>query len=144
MEDEPMMGDDKKSKKTDEDEDQVENFLCCTCHTPAAIKNLSCCCCFPIRCGMNTICFFIWALTLFAIIEIFFELENDYVYWWYVLVGMICLIPAIIAMSFVVQFCMKEDDSTRGKMVIACLLVMLSAALMALWIAIYFLSYYKS
>merc|ERR1711990_367719 len=77
MEEEKMEG--MEEEEIDEVKQNLENggFMCCCCLcqcTEAKIKDLSCCCFFPIRCGVLFIGCFILAITLFVFLEIFYEL----------------------------------------------------------------------
>merc|ERR1712227_119483 len=121
-------------------------FMCCCCLcqcTDSKVKDLSCCCFFPIRCGVLFIGCFILAITLFVFLEIFYELLNDDIHWWYVLVGVVLASTLIIASSFTVVFFTKDTDSSRSNMRVACILVIIGVSLVAIWSACYFIWLYK-
>jgi hypothetical protein len=121
-------------------------FMCCCCLcecTNEKTKDLSCCCFFPIRCGVLLIGIIILALTLFIFLEIFYQLLNDDIHWWYVLVGVVLASLLVIASAFVIVFFTKDTESSRGKLFTACLLVIIGVALEAVWAACYFVFLYK-
>ena len=136
----------------EEEEDEVQKrlkaggFMCCCCLcecTNEKTKDLSCCCFFPIRCGVLLIGIIILALTLFIFLEIFYQLLNDDIHWWYVLVGVVLASLLVIASAFVIVFFTKDDGPSRGKLFTACLLVIIGVALEAVWAACYFVFLYK-
>jgi len=117
---------------------------CCLCQcTDQKTKDLSCCCFFPIRCGVLFIGCTILAITLFVFLEIFYELLNDDIHWWYVFVGIILASCLIIASAFTVVFFTKDNDSSRSNLWVACLLVIIGVSLIAVWSTIYFVFLYK-
>jgi hypothetical protein len=121
-------------------------FMCCCCLcqcTDSRVKDLSCCCFFPIRCGVLFIGCFILAITLFVFLEIFYELLNDDIHWWYVLVGVVLASTLVIASSFTVVFFTKDTDGSRSNMRVACILVIVGVSLVAIWSACYFIWLYK-
>ena len=104
----------KMSKKKKESEfisdensrlDQGTNVCCCECMcSNKRLEGLTCFCCFSISCGVYSIAFLIVCLTIFFYTEIFVSLLDDEIAWWYVLIGVILLIPAIVASSFAIRF----------------------------------------
>ena len=71
----------KQSVKSDPIVDEVKKrldegaFMCCCCLcecTDSNTKELSCCCFFPIKCGVYVIGGLILAVTLFAFLEVFY------------------------------------------------------------------------
>merc|ERR1711934_390795 len=150
---EPMMEEEPKMEGMEEEEiDEVKQkladggFMCCCCLcqcTDSKTKDLSCCCFFPIRCGVLFIGCFILAITLFVFLEIFYELLNDDIHWWYVLVGVVLASTLVIASSFTVVFFTKDTDSSRSNMRVACILVIIGVSLVAIWSACYFIWLYK-
>merc|ERR1719243_133460 len=121
-------------------------FMCCCCLcqcTDSKVKDLSCCCFFPIRCGVLFIGCFILAITLFVFLEIFYELLNDDIHWWYVLVGVVLASTLVIASSFTVVFFTKDTDASRSNMRVACILVIIGVSLVAIWSTCYFVFLYK-
>merc|ERR1719324_1606257 len=158
----PMMGDEMAMEEkpaeemmdmeAEESEDEKEKRLeaggfmvcCCLCEcTEERTKDLSCCCFFPIKCGVLFIGCFILAVTLFVFLEIFYQLLNDDIHWWYVLVGVILASTLVIASSFTIVFFTKDTDSSRGNMRVACILVIIGVSLVAIWATCYFVFLYK-
>lgn len=150
---EEMMEEEKMDEAMEEEEeDELEKrlkdggFMCCCCLcecTNEKTKDLSCCCFFPIRCGVLFIGIIILALTLFVFLEIFYQLLNDDIHWWYVLVGVVLAATLVVASAFVIVFFTKDDEPSRGKLFTACLLVIIGVALEAVWAACYFVFLYK-
>merc|ERR1711981_423715 len=116
-------------------------FMCCCCLcqcTDSRVKDLSCCCFFPIRCGVLFIGCFILAITLFVFLEIFYELLNDDIHWWYVLVGVLLAATLVLASAFTIVFFTTDDDDTRRNLRTACILVIIGVSLVAIWACVYF------
>ena len=120
-----MAGQDKEmdmgmsKEEVDEVKEKLEDggFLCCCClcHcTEKKLEGLTCCCVFPIRCGMLFIGTIILAVTLFVFLEIFYQLLNDDIHWWYVLVGVILAATLVVASAQTIVFFTKDDDSSRS------------------------------
>jgi len=117
---------------------------CCLCEcTEPRTKELSCCCFFPIKCGVLFIGVIIICITLFVFLEIFYELLNDDIHWWYVLVGVIIAITLIVASAFAVLFFTEDNDGTRTRLFVACMLVIIGVSLEAVWATVYFVFLYK-
>lgn len=150
---EEMMEEEKMDEAMEEEEeDELQKrlkdggFMCCCCLcecTNEKTKDLTCCCFFPIRCGVLFIGIIILALTLFVFLEIFYQLLNDDIHWWYVLVGVVLAATLVVASAFVIVFFTKDDEPSRGKLFTACLLVIIGVALEAVWAACYFVFLYK-
>lgn len=85
----------------------------------------------------------ILAITLMAFLDIFYQLLNDDIHWWYVFVGVLLSSLLIIASAFTVVFFTNDNASTRGKLWTACLFVIIGVSLLAVWCAMYFLFWYK-
>ena len=153
MMEEPMMMAEEEAMGMEEEEiDEVKQkladggFMCCCCLcqcTEKKLEGLTCCCFFPIRCGMLFIGCVILALTLFVFLEIFYELLNDDIHWWYVLVGVILASLLIIASAFTIVFFTKDSESSRGNMRVACIMVIIGISLIAIWSTCYFVFLYK-
>jgi hypothetical protein len=77
-------------------------------------------------------------------VEVFYCLMSDTIAWWYVLVGVVLLIPLFLGSTFFILFFADEDDGTRGKLSVACILVIISLVLLQAWNLTYFLSWYKA
>jgi len=90
---------------------------CCICHCQGEDdKPYTCCGCFPIKCGVVTIGILTIIITLALFVVIFWTLLNEYIHWWYVPVGCVCLIPIVIATVFAIRFFTKDQESSRTKM----------------------------
>jgi len=142
----------KMSSKSDPVVDEVKKkldegaFMCCCCLCECIDKktrDLSCCCIFPIRCGVYFIGAIILAVTLFVFLEIFYQLLNDDIHWWYVFVGVILASTLVVASAFVIVFFTKDQASSRVKLFTACMLVIIGVSLIAVWNACYYLFWYK-
>merc|ERR1711998_195001 len=149
MEEEKM---EEEKMEEEEEEDELKKrlddggFMCCCCLcecTEDRTKDLSCCCFFPIRCGVLFIGIIILALTLFVFLEIFYQLLNDDIHWWFVLVGVVLAATLVVASAFIIVFFTKDDKDSRAKLFTACLLVIIGVALEAVWAACYFVFLYK-
>ena len=118
---------------------------CCICHcSREETKHLSCFGCFPIKCGIVAIGILTLFLILSALVEIYAMLLNEGIHWWYVLVALLCLVPAIIAASFLTAFFNTDNGARRGGLRTAIILVLISFSLLALWNIIYFQCWYKT
>ena len=125
--------------------DQSEVCCCCICHcSREETKHLSCFGCFPIKCGIIATGILTLLLILSSFIEIFYFILNDYIHWWFVLIAVLLLIPAIIGACFLVAFFNRDNTSTRGKVRAAYIQVIISYTLLAVWNIIYFNAWYKS
>ena len=117
---------------------------CCICHCsrPETV-NLSCFGCFPIKCGIVSIGILTLFLILSSLVEIFAMLLNEGIHWWYVLVALLLLIPTILAASFLTAFFNTDNGARRAKLRAACILVIISFSLLAIWNIVYFQCWYK-
>jgi hypothetical protein len=96
-------------------DDEADMCCCCICQcTEKATKNLGCCCFFPIKCGVIAIGVFILVICFIQFLEVFYQLLNDDIHWWYVAVGIALCVPLIIAAMFVVVFFTKDTQDSRG------------------------------
>merc|ERR1719453_2871029 len=137
-----------EEKDIDKVKDMLDEgaFMCCCCIcqcTDSKVKDLTCCCFFPIRCGVLFIGCTILAITLFIFLEIFYELLNDDIHWWYVFVGIILAITLVVASAFTVVFFTKDTEASRKRLMVACILVIIGVSLVAVWSTIYFVFLYK-
>ena len=69
--------------------DAEEDMCCCClckCSEPET-KDLSCCACFPIKCGILIIGFLILVITVVITVELLACFLNEYLAWWYVAVA---------------------------------------------------------
>jgi len=120
--------------------------MCCCCLCECRnekTKKHTCCCILPIKCGVYLIGCLIIVVTLFAFLEIFYELLNDDIHWWYVFVGVIICILLLVASAFAVLFFTKDEHPNRVKLNVACMLVIIGVSLLAIWCMVYFLFWYK-
>lgn len=127
------------------DEGYATSVCCCVCvcEDPET-KDQKCCCCLPIKCGVQFIAFSIILITVVQFLEIFYQLLNDHITWWYVAIGVGVSIPIIIAFGLTIYFLAEDDDSTRVGMQSAGILVVISVALLAAWNAVYFTLLYDN
>ena len=71
-------------------------------------------------------------------------LLNEGIHWWYVLVALLLLIPTILAASFLTAFFNTDNGSRRASLRTACILVIISFSLLAIWNICYFQFWYKN
>jgi hypothetical protein len=83
-------------------------------------------------------------LILSSFVEIFYFILNDYIHWWFVLIAVLLLVPAIIGACFLVSFFNKDNSSSRGKVRVSYIFVIISYSLLAVWNIIYFNAWYKN
>ena len=148
-EDKPLMDEEKAAEETQAD-DETKNYepheLCCCCVCNCSnekTRNLGCCGCFPIKCGVISIGVILFALLLFLFIEVFYTILSDAIAWWYSFVTFILLVPLIIGASFYIVFYSKDQASSRGKLFVSCQFVIISYSLWAVWNTCYFQFLYK-
>merc|ERR1712151_1463108 len=148
MDEKPMEEEMMMEEEVDELQEKLDNgafkVCCCVCEcTEPRLKDLTCCCFFPIRCGVLFIGAFVIAVTLFVFLEIFYQLLNDDIHWWYVFVGVILASILIIASAFAIVWFTKDTESSRTKFFTACPFVIIGVSLVAVWATIYFVFLYK-
>lgn len=122
-----------------------EAFVCCCCICQISVtetEDLTCCCIFPIKAGVNLIAALIIVITVFSFLEIFYQLLNDDIAWWYVGIALALAVPLLIACFFGVLFFSKDTPDSRGNLTGGCILVIISVATIAAWNAVYFLFFY--
>ena len=118
---------------------------CCFCNcSNKETRDLSCIGCFPIKCSIIIIGLITVVLNFCLYVEVFYCLMSDTIAWWYVLVGVVILIPFFLGSTFFILFFADENDGTRGKLATACILVIVSLVLLQAWNLTYFLAWYKS
>merc|ERR1712046_58358 len=137
-----------EEEDVDELQEKLDNgafkVCCCVCEcTEPKLKDLTCCCFFPIRCGMLFIGVLILCVTLFVFLEIFYQLLNDDIHWWYVFVGVILAACLIVASAFAIIFFTKDTETSRSLLYTGCLLTIIGVSLVAVWSTIYFVFLYK-
>lgn len=125
--------------------DEEPEMCCCfVCNlTPKKTKDLTCCCMVPIRCGVVLIGLLTIALLLFLFVDVGYGLLNEYVHWSWVLVGVLLLVPLIVAVSFFIVFFSRETKASRGRLFVACQLAIISVSLLAIWNTVYYYYFYK-
>ena len=120
-------------------------LCCCICRcTPKETKDLTCCCVFPIKCGVVTIGIFTIALLFLLFVDVGYGLLNEYIDWWYVLVAVVLLVPLIIGVTFFVVFFSSDNEDSRARLFVACQLAIISVTLVAVWNTVYFHFWYKN
>jgi len=120
--------------------------MCCCCVCVCkdeATMDEKCCFCFPIKCGVQFIAASVFIITLVQFWEVFYQLLNDKIDWWYIAVGVAVSIPLIIAFGLSIYFLAVEDESSRVGLQSAGILVIISVCLLAAWNAAYFTLLYK-
>lgn len=121
-----------------------EFCCCCVCECQTEQdRDLACCGCFPIKCGVITIGIVTFIIFLVLFVEVFYCLLNEYDDWWYVLVGLVLLIPMLIGCCFFIVFYASETDGNRSRTRVACILTIISVTLLAVWNTCYFYYLYK-
>jgi hypothetical protein len=120
-------------------------FCCCVCQCESReTKDMKCCFIFPINCGVQLVALAVILIAVCQFLEVFYQLLNDKIDWWYVLVGVILAVPLIIALASAVGFFADETDSSRTMLQAGLILVIISITLSAIWNASYFWWFYKS
>lgn len=141
--------DDNKSTGSESTDDPTpKNIMspCCCCLCACSnefTEELSCCGCFPIKCGIVTIGIFTFILTLVLVIWNFFLFLNDYIHWWFTFVVLLLYIPLILGAAFFVSFFTEDCKTTRTMIMSACILIIVSLVLVVTWYLIYFIWIYK-
>lgn len=117
---------------------------CCVCQcSDRPTKDLKCCILFPIKCAVQVIALLVLLVAVAQFLEIFYQLLNDWIDWWYVLVGVFLNVPIIISFAFVVVFFNKDRPSSRILLRTAIILAIISLTLSAIWNSVYFWFFYK-
>merc|ERR1711934_876975 len=141
--------DDNKSTGSESGDDPPAKDVeapCCCCICVCSnefTEELSCCGCFPIKCGIVTIGIFTFILTLVLVIWNFFLFLNDYIHWWFTFIVLLLYIPLIIGAAFFVSFFTEDCKTTRTMIMSACILIIVSLVLVVTWYLIYFIWIYK-
>jgi len=115
----------------------------CQCED-SKTKGHFCCQIFPLKCGIQFVALFIIILAVCQFLEVFYQLLNDHIDWWYVLVGCLLAIPLVVAFAFAILFFASEDDHERVLLRTALILSIIAITLSAAWNATYFWFFYKS
>jgi hypothetical protein len=150
----PMMedaekGDAMEEKKNEDgrpepiDEDFCDCCCKCQCHDPTS-RNERCCCCMPLRCGVNWIILLTIAYVLLEFITIVMLYQNVYFEWYYPTILLLLLAPAFVALAFFLNYWCGDSKAARNKLGTGCILLAASAGAIAIWEIIYFSCIYKS
>ena len=117
---------------------------CCLCHcSEREYRDLTCCGCFPVKCGIYAIGILAIFLTVLIFVETFMMLMAEHIAWWFVLVSVLLQIPLIIGLIFFLTFFGGDTESSRGKLRTACILAIVSFSLQIGWNIIYFWIIFK-
>lgn len=124
--------------------DHLDSCCCCLCVCEnTATKNQTCCCCCPIKCGVQVIGALTMLLTFYYISWNFFLILNDQVTWWFPVVTIVLLAPLYIGSGLFVDWFIKDNLASRGKLTGAIILSLASIGCVALWNVIYYTAIYK-
>lgn len=116
---------------------------CCICQCQEKeVKDLSCCGCFPIKCGVTSIGALTIFLTTLVFVETYYSLLNEYLDWWYVVVSCVLLIPLFVACSCYIAFFNKDSEGTRTAVFSSCMLVIVAFTLICAWNTVYYVMFY--
>lgn len=117
---------------------------CCVCQCDdEQTREYKCCILFPIKCGVQFIALLTVLIAVCQFLEIFYQILNDNIDWWYVLVGVLLSVPLVVALAFAICFYNEETDSTRNLLYTGLILTIVSLTLGAAWNATYFWFFYK-
>lgn len=117
---------------------------CCVCQCEdAQTLGRKCCIIFPLKCGIQVVALSIILLAVAQFFEVFYQLLNDNIDWYYVLVGTFLLIPIVVAFAFAIAFFADEGDQERVLLRTGLILTLVSVTLSAAWNACYFWFIYK-
>ena len=117
---------------------------CCICHcSTEETKDLSCCCCFSIRAGAYTIGVLTIILFSLLFLQVFYKLLNETFDWWYVLIGIILLVPMFIGCCFNIVYFAEDNNSSRSKLYVSAMLTIISILLLAVWNCFYVVFLYR-
>jgi hypothetical protein len=124
--------------------DNADVCCCCICQCQEErTRDLSCFGCFPIKCGLVATGILTEFLIVATFAELFYFILDDHIHWWYVLVSILLLIPAIIAAMFQVKWFNWDNFGTRTLVRTSFVQVIISYTLIAIWNIIYFNAWYK-
>ena len=126
-------------------EPTFEECCCCMCHcSDSETKDVTCCGCFPIRCGVLTIGILIVSFTLYMFCASFFLIMNEYIRWWFPFVSLLLMSPAIIGACYFLGWFTKDCKRTRGHLRAGVILNLISWSLVICWQCAYYLWMYKN
>lgn len=132
-----------ESEEEEKPKDVYEQMCCfvCICGNEKT-KDLTCCGCLPLKCGIVTLGCFYFALTVVIVSWYFFMMLNEYIDWWFPTIALVLTIPQIVGTSFWVYYFTKDKMATRGKLDVACYIAIISISLVAVWNVWYFVWLY--
>merc|ERR1711990_1227115 len=111
-----------------------EECCCCMCHcSDAETKDVTCCGCFPIRCGVLTIGILTSCFTVYMFCASFFQVMNEYIKWWFPFVSILLMVPAIIGSCLFLGWFTKDCKRTRDNLSRALILNIISWSLVICW-----------
>lgn len=111
-----------------------EECCCCMCHcSDRETKDVTCCGCFPIRCGVLTIGILTICFTIYMFCASFFMVMNEYIKWWFPFVSLILMTPAIIGSCLYLGWFTKDCERTRSNLSWALTLHIISWSLVICW-----------
>lgn len=159
-EEKPLMDEEKpasEKKETEPKEEEKEeeppapinehdHEMCCCCICQCSTKetrDMSCCGCFPIKCGIVCIGIIYCLVLLGLFIDTFFYILNEYIHWWYVLVTVFLLCPMLVGVTFMISFFSKDNGTTRTLLYTACILAIVTFTFVTIWNLCYFQWLYK-
>jgi len=118
---------------------------CCLCNcSNENTDNVTCCGCFPIKCGVMTIGVLLWLFTVYMFCCTFFLIMNEYIRWWFPFVTLILMAPNVIGVCFFIGWFTKDCKRTRGNLKSAMILSIISWSLCICWQCAYYLWMYKN
>jgi hypothetical protein len=133
-----------QADEQESDEDQYCAFCCCLCHCSDRLyRDLTCCGCFPVRCGIYCIGLLAVVLTACIFLETFMMLMSDQIAWWFVGGSVLLQIPLILGLIFFLNYFGEDTASTRGGLKSACILTLVSFGLQTAWNVAYFWGLYR-
>lgn len=134
----------KHSEQEESEESRYCSCCCCLCDcSEQQYRDLSCCGCFPVRCGIYAIGILAVFVTIAIFLETFMMLLSEHIAWWFVFVSILLQIPLIIGLIFFLNFFGEDTESTRGKLKSALILALVSFSLQVIWNISYFWGLYR-
>ena len=76
-------------------------------------------------------------------LQVFYKLINDTFDWWYVLVAVILLVPFFIGCCFNIIYFAEDNNTSRSKLYVSCILTIISVLCLAFWNIFYIVFLYK-
>lgn len=111
-----------------------EECCCCFCHcSDSETRDVTCCGCFPIRCGVLVIGILTTCFTIYMFCASFFMVMNEYIKWWFPFVSLLLMAPAVIGTCLYLGWFTKDCKRTRGNLACALILHLISWSLVICW-----------